>query len=189
MIKTSRYHFEDEELRTKHEARFGNYNQAPPGMKEVSLKEFVQGGGYGVITAPTMIEFRQLYPSSVKSKSGSALLDANLFYDQTGQSGYVLMKDYWGEEIRYFKFAWEYQHPCEVIEDSGWSMDERSSIPNRGIRDYNRSIKFERDLTPEEVADVLYWLSTDKCPGWTGIITKHPGYGQYSFRTTYDSSD
>ena len=76
-----------------------------------------------------------------------------------------------------------------VAEDSGWKLDERSSIPIRGIRDYDRTIQFARQLTAEELDDVREWLQRDKCPGWTGVMANNLGDGRYAFRTTWDSSD
>jgi hypothetical protein len=76
-----------------------------------------------------------------------------------------------------------------LLEDSGWSLDERTSIPIRGIRDYSRKMVFGRSLSSEEMDDLREWLQRKECPGWTGISVRSEGQGSYMFRTTWDSSD
>lgn len=85
----------------------------------------------------------------------------------------------------------DFVSPVKILEDSGWSMNTRSSIPHRGIRDYDRTIKFERKPSQTELAVIIEWLKKYKCPGWTGVgcrvASEH--LHLYHFSTTYDSSD
>lgn len=76
-----------------------------------------------------------------------------------------------------------------ITEDSGWKMNEFSSRPSRGIRDYDRTIKFSRKLDAKETLAVVKFLRKVDCPGWTGVGVKDRGDGTYAFNTTYDSSD
>jgi len=76
-----------------------------------------------------------------------------------------------------------------IKSDTGWNLDERTSILSRGIRDYHRVIVFERDLTSDEMNDFKEFLQRDKCPGWTGIQCRCLPDGAYRFTTTWDSSD
>lgn len=79
-----------------------------------------------------------------------------------------------------------------VLEDSGWEMNKESSIPSRGITDYERTIKFDHELSPAELKDIRNWLAKNECPGWTGVfggkLIELPGH-VYEFSTTWDSSD
>ncbi len=76
-----------------------------------------------------------------------------------------------------------------LVEDTGWSMDEGTSIPIRGIRDYNRTMKFSRPLEKSELTKLVKFLKKVDCPGWTGVGYRDRGNGTYSFTTTHDSSD
>lgn len=81
----------------------------------------------------------------------------------------------------------------KVLKDTTWNHDGGTSIPNRGINDFRRSIRFERELTDPEMQLLTEWLQRDHCPGWTGIDVRRytdsePGV-EYGFSTTWDSSD
>jgi len=95
------------------------------------------------------------------------------------------------ERVAFLKGRMEAPDFVKVVEDSGWSFDEGSSRPSRGIRDYNRKTRFERKPTDEEMTLFKELLSLDKCPGWTGIYAKAEDVAgtTYTFRTTWDSSD
>lgn len=75
----------------------------------------------------------------------------------------------------------------EIEDDTGWNVTD-SSI-RRGICDYRRTVIFETDLTASELKVYEKFLAMDKCPGWTGILTRRQGVGVYIFGTTMDSSD
>lgn len=79
-----------------------------------------------------------------------------------------------------------------VISDSGWQADKFTSIPRRGIHDYNREILFDRELHPIEIQALKVWLESNNCPGWTGVMIRMKEEHQrflYVCRTTWDSSD
>lgn len=76
-----------------------------------------------------------------------------------------------------------------VVVDSGWKIDNNTSIPNRGIRDYNRIIKFSTKLTEENKKEVVNYLENFACPGWTGVRAIEIDDFTLKFRTTWDSSD
>lgn len=75
-----------------------------------------------------------------------------------------------------------------IKHDSGW-YTLGSSIPSRGIHDYERAITFLQELIPEELEKVRLWLRLDNCPGYTHLTAIPVGKGVYRFQTTCDSSD
>lgn len=179
------------------------YNDPPFNFKPLTEEQFAQSGfrSQGIAA----IEFRQMF---VNGK----MVEARLFWFADG-TGVAISSDYWKGKVQYFSFGCNHhfesktlganrkQH-CDkcntdvyeswmdlVKSDSGWSMDEGSSIPHRGIRDYNRTIAFSRELTDSERNKVVIFLKKVDCPGWTGVGSSHGGDGVYRFRTTYDSSD
>lgn len=85
------------------------------------------------------------------------------------------------------------EFPDLVVDEGVWKMNDQSSIPRRGIRDYFRLVEFSRLPSNDEVNAVRNWLASNKCPGWTGVTAyKHSmkdGQPIYKFTTTYDSSD
>jgi hypothetical protein len=181
-------HNKDEE----HEKRFGGFNNKPPGLKYITSEEFAKTK-YLVLTQITKMEYRQFYPWFETTDEDGDIVkvsDCSLFYDDTGNAGIVMARTNYPEyKVNWFEFAWEYEHPCKVLSDSWWSMDNFTSRPERGIRDFIRTIKFERDLSKEELADVIYWMLNDKYPGIAGITFTNCGDGVYSCSTTLDSSD
>lgn len=80
-----------------------------------------------------------------------------------------------------------------VVYDTGWTVDEATSIPRRGITDYNRTILFSEPLTDSQMTNIVNLLETVNCPGWTGVRVLNPMNCpegcSYTFRTTWDSSD
>lgn len=75
-----------------------------------------------------------------------------------------------------------------ILTDSRWTQAS-SSIPSRGIRDYNRKVEFEKKLTDEQFKVFVEFLALDKCPGWTGVVGHRTEGNVYIFGTTMDSSD
>ena len=80
------------------------------------------------------------------------------------------------------------------IADSGWILNNKTSIPHRGILDFDRTVTFTSPLSNEELDNVCEWLRTNQCPGWTGVRVHHEytrrcDPGTYVFYTTHDSSD
>jgi hypothetical protein len=87
----------------------------------------------------------------------------------------------------------------DLIEDKRWSQDPHTSIPRRGINDYNRYMTFSRTLSGEEISLLGRWAQADpSCPGWTGVSVFLGAIADentsaerfvYRMRTTWDSSD
>ena len=170
----------------RHEELFGMFNDYPPGWTEMTEEEFAQGGFGGA--SIRYAEYRQMMRSS-NAKSVSC----HLFHIDNGL-GYAIVQNYWKKNVKFFKFDCfdklkELYNALPIIEDSTWDMNRGSSIVRRGIMDYDRVIKFERDLTNIEMELLKQYLARDNCPGWTGILDRKLGVGKYSFSTTIDSSD
>jgi hypothetical protein len=77
----------------------------------------------------------------------------------------------------------------EIVEDSGWVLNERISNPRRGLRNWDRKVTFQEALSGNQVDLYRERLALDKCPGlgvgsW-GLTGKYT----YHFRTALDSSD
>lgn len=189
------------------------YNDPPVNFKEITEADFAKSQFHSY--SPTHIEFRQMILKDDLSPgklNGGKMVQAKLFWfgDDTGVA---ISADYWKGKVRYFSFGCNHDVdaktfspgcslPCKkcstnvhqawmelIVEDSGWKMNEFSSRPQRGIRDYDRTIKFSRDLDETEQKAVQKFLGKVNCPGWTGVWMKANGDSTYKFATTYDSSD
>lgn len=83
----------------------------------------------------------------------------------------------------------------KIIADTEWCHNKLTSIPRRGINDYERTISFERELSDDELKEICKELQDDKdCPGWTGVRGRRIDMPKddlfiYRFYTTWDSSD
>ncbi len=174
----------------RHKELFGNFNDFPPGWIEISEAEFARSG-FGK-SSIEFIEYRQMmYPKHMVKKGGN--VTANLFFIGNGV-GYSIVQDYWDKSVKFFKFdcidvLGDIFASLPITNDTGWNMNKNSSIPHRGIRDYDRTIEFDRDLTEEEMDLVKQFLARDDCPGWTGVHSMRLKSGVYRFHTTWDSSD
>lgn len=191
------------------------FNDPPFNLKEITEEQFAKSQFHNYNF--TYVEFRQMHlkddlTRSVGYREGGKMVQAKLFWfgDDTGVA---ISADYWKGKVRYFSFgcnhdvdAKTYAPGCEltckkcgnnvhqkwmdlIVEDSGWKMNEFSSRPSRGIRDYDRTIKFSRDLDDSEKKSVQKFLAKVNCPGWTGVGFVARGDGIYQYSTTYDSSD
>jgi hypothetical protein len=172
-----------------HKDRFGGFNSLPPNMKQVSERTFVQENYVQIVLSPKRTEFRQIGSLRAQYENKEIkLLDATLFFHETERMGVMLATSYYLGKVFYFTFRWEFEPPCELLDDSNWEMDTYTSRPQHGIRNFNRVLKFERDLNTRELQDVRYWLLTDNCPGWTGVNIAHVGVGVYKCHSLDDSS-
>ena len=189
------------------------YNDPPVNLKEITEAEFAKSQFHSY--SPTHIEFRQMILKddlSAGKLTNGKMVQAKLFWfgDDTGVA---ISADYWKGKVRYFSFGCNHDVeqktfspgctlPCKkcntnvhqawmdlIVEDSGWKMDEFSSRPSRGIRDYNRSITFSRELDDKEQKAIQKFLAKVNCPGWTGVGMRWSNGNTYKFTTTYDSSD
>ena len=79
--------------------------------------------------------------------------------------------------------------PIQPILDGGWKYDEGTSKPTRGLRDYNRIMTFNSELTIGEIDRMCAWLQKNECPGWTPVRIQKTGKNVYTARTCMDSSD
>jgi hypothetical protein len=91
----------------RHEKTFGRYNDAPPGWREISEKEFVQGQFF--LNPLTKHEFRQILHAGVNSEKGHALVNARLYFFHDG-TGVALMNDCWAGKLRYFAFGCDHTY-------------------------------------------------------------------------------
>jgi len=208
----------DRIVRSEDQAPDGTgYNDPPVNLKEITEADFAKSQFHNY--SPTHIEFRQmlLKDDLTRARGGGKMVQAKLFWF-SDDTGVAISADYWNGKVRYFSFGCNHDVDAKtftpgcalnckkcntnvhqdwmdlIVEDSGWSMDEFSSRPSRGIRDYNRSIKFSRELNDFEKKAVQKFLAKVNCPGWTGVgmrpLYKGPSNEYvYQFNTTYDSSD
>jgi hypothetical protein len=194
------------------------YNDPPVNLKEIAEADFAKSQFHSYTF--THVEFRQMILkddlSPAKLTNGK-MVQAKLFWF-SDDTGVAISADSWKGKVRYFAFGCNHDVdaktfssgcnlPCKkcninihqawmdlIVEDSGWKMNEFSSRPQRGIRDYDRKVKFTRDLNEDERKAVIKFLAKVNCPGWTGVSIGGAGggfrrAGEYEFRTTYDSSD
>jgi hypothetical protein len=76
-----------------------------------------------------------------------------------------------------------------IISDSGWTMNLKTSKPHRGIRDYERTVRFKYEPKAQEILKAIEeWISYKK-PGWTPLITQKITSTTWKFYCTEDSSD
>jgi hypothetical protein len=204
----------DELVRSDVEAPDGTgYNDPPFNLKEITEKEFAQSQFHSY--SFTHVEFRQMLLKEDLSPGklgGGKLMSGKLFWfgDDTGVA---IVPEHWKGKIRYFSFGCNHKldsktyepgktYHCSkcntdvkapwmdlISEDSGWKMNEHTSRPGRGIRDYDRVLKFSAPLSHSHLLMVVKFLKKVDCPGWTGVTVKDQGGATYKFSTTYDSSD
>lgn len=188
------------------------FNAEPLFFREISEKEFSQSQFHNY--RPKFMEYRQIIPKSqmIDGKFvAGRMIQANLFWfaDDTG----IAISSNFDGKVRYFAFGCKHKlgvdhyeagksYSCvnckseisepwmqSLAEDSGWSLS-KSSRPMYGIRDYERTMKFARTLTDNELDSLTKFLGKVDCPGYTGILSKWNGTTRsYTFQTTYDSSD
>lgn len=189
------------------------FNDPPDAFREISEEQFAQSKFDREM--PVHIEYRQMQVNDkfkrAKHNEGKVIC-ANLFWYSDG-TGFAIQLDYYGKKVKYYAFGCNhdldskitpgvtsyYCKKCDsdvshewfnlVIDDSGWSMNNSTSNPRRGIRDYDRTIKFSQALSEDDMKQVLKYLLQVNCPGWTGVTPKIIGDNAVRFSTTYDSSD
>jgi len=191
------------------------FNDPPVNLKEISEEEFAKSQFHNY--SFSYVEYRQMHLKDdlTRAHGGGKVVSAKLFWF-SDDTGVAISADYWKGKVRYFSFGCnhdvatkEFAPGCGchckkcntnvyqpwmdlIVEDSGWKMNEFSSRPSRGIRDYDRFIKFSRELTDDELKAVRKFLAKVNCPGWTGVGTRNGGElhpHRYQFSTTHDSSD
>lgn len=90
----------------EHEEKWGKYNDAPPGWREITEADFVKGMFF--THDPQKIEFRQLMNAEIRSEDGAPLIDARLYFFHDG-TGVALMSDFWAGKLRYFAFGCDHK--------------------------------------------------------------------------------
>jgi len=169
----------------------GNYNDFPPGWKELTEREFAES--QCLLNREILcVEFRQMNRPFGSNDCQSRYTSAQLLHQPNG-IGFALSSDFFTGKVKFFKFdsfeiIKESFSSLPVVDDSGWDM-LGSSRPRYGIKHYGREIRFERELTEEELATVKLFLVRANCPGWTGINIQKRDETTFYFTTTYDSSD
>ena len=88
----------------------------------------------------------------------------------------------------------ELQQACgmSILSDSGWKLNERTSITRRGIYDYERRILVSSMTDPAKHELLKKALVETNCPGWTPMLVQKRVAGdviELMFTTTMDSSD
>lgn len=127
----------------------------------------------------------RLTPCNCKGRLEELLRELNrlgLFFFMEKRENHVAEERRW---IRWRGYA---------VLDSFWNLDEHSSRPQRGIRDYRRTFVVPREPSVGELELVREWLQHDQCPGWTGISLGCKPQGETGeflihCSTTWDSSD
>lgn len=172
------------------EKYLGSYNSLPPGLKEISLEDLSQI--HYTCGIPEHICYKQVYGEGL-SKFGLKNYDTMVLYHLGGGRGYAIVTVWTTKSIRFFTFdctsAFKRDFEGLPIEnDSGWELNKRTSRTMRGIRDYDRTIKFDRELTEQEIKTLRAYLENVDCPGWTGVSMGKNGL-EYRCHTCWDSSD
>lgn len=167
----------------------GGYNDFPQGWCEVSAEEFAKSQLLSINVIFT--EYRQMLRPN--EHTTGPCISANLSHFSNG-GGYAIVSDYHSGRVRFYKFNCldkliELYGGLGALEDSGWLLNESTSSVHRGIRNYNRIIRFDRELNDLEHKLLVTYLAAHHCPGWTGISSSKVGTNRYSFSSTYDSSD
>lgn len=93
-----------EEL-TAHETKWGRFNDAPPGFKEITAEQFAQSGFFTWVKVGQ--EFRQVCRGVDQTKMLTPLPEMQaitMFYMNHGEH-FAIAQDYWGKKVRYFTFA------------------------------------------------------------------------------------
>ena len=103
------------EARDAHEKKWGGYNDAPPGFKEITAEQFAQSGFF--TWCKEGMEHRQIITTPEQHK---ALLSPithcfsiTMFYMNHGEN-FAIGHDYWGKKVRYFTFADCYHNWVEI---------------------------------------------------------------------------
>jgi hypothetical protein len=190
-----------------------DYNDPPINLREITEKDFAQSQFHS--HSPSLIEYRQMILKEDLSPgklTNGRMISAFLYWfgDDTG---IAIASEHHKGKVRYFAFGCNHSlgqatyragatYHCKkcksdvregwmelIVEDSGWNLNGLTSRPSRGIRDYERTIRFSAPLSHSHLAMVVKFLRKVDCPGWTGVGCKDQGGGSYKFSTTYDSSD
>ncbi len=86
------------------EKDFGGYNDAPPGLKEITAEEFAQSGFF--TWCIEKVEFRQVLSDRLPWTGEKYMLTLRMFYmNSPHEDGFAMSHDYWAQKVRYFRFT------------------------------------------------------------------------------------
>lgn len=167
---------------------FGNFNSLPPNIKEVSIGELATFGlFYNLIEH---IEYRQIYCCGQDILGIDKYGAMNLYYVSMFK-GYATLMSEREKTIRFFTFdcidLLKAAYEELPIEEGEWVENKLTSIPRRGIRDFNKNIKLVRPLSEEEYMILQQYVKLNN-PGNTGVYILKC-YPNYNLRTCYDCND
>ncbi len=104
-----------EQTTKEHEAKWGRFNDCPPGFQEITAEEFAQSGFF--TWCKEAQEFRQVdcskLPKGALLSPVQGLFAITMFYMNHGEH-FALGHDYWAKKVRYFKFADCYHDYVEI---------------------------------------------------------------------------
>jgi len=101
--------------RNAHEKKWGRFNDAPPGFKEITAEQFAQSGFFTWCKIGQ--EFRQIILTDEQQKSMLSPIGhcfaITMFY-MNHDAHFAIGHDYWGKKVRYFTFADCYHNWIEI---------------------------------------------------------------------------
>lgn len=102
----------------EHIKEWGDYNDSLPNLTELTTEEFAQSGFF--TWSITGIEFRQIDPKKLNEakllgEPFKCYTSARIFYvGSPNENGFVMINDYWGKKVRYFRFT-KCEHDYEDV--------------------------------------------------------------------------
>jgi len=86
-------------------SKFGGFNDAPPGWRRYSEKEFAQSMFFSY--TPTSTEYRQII-------IGDKMISAQLFFYHDG-TGIAMSSDFWAGKVFYFAFGCDHDYVEKAV--------------------------------------------------------------------------
>jgi hypothetical protein len=79
-----------------HEAEWGNFNDPPPGLREITAAEFAQSSFF--VFPPVWVEYRQI-------TRGDVYKGPIKLFGLSNGTWFGIANDYWAKTVRYFAFG------------------------------------------------------------------------------------
>lgn len=92
----------------EHIAKYGRFNDAPPGFKEITKADIARS--LFATHSPVCREYRQIMGFE------KTALSVTLYYMHDG-TGYGMSFDYWNSKVRWFRFGCEHQYHELTMEE------------------------------------------------------------------------
>lgn len=92
------------EEQTAHEAKWGRYNDYPPGWRKLTQKQFAQSLFFTF--SPVLVEYRQMLHRSMRHEPA---VSAHLYF-MHDNSGFSIVADYWKGTVNYYAFGCDKPH-------------------------------------------------------------------------------